>query len=89
MHKRKSFAHEREVRIVDQQLPKIDGGIKIGIPNNLKGVHVKVDLSHLIENVYVAPTAPKWYFNLVKEVLKIYQIKKDIISSVLDEEPVF
>jgi len=89
MHKRKSFAHEREVRIVRQDLPTSQRGIDVGRSNDLKGISVNTDLNLLIEKVYVAPTVPNWYFNLVEEVLKKYEINKKVYSSRLDEEPVY
>jgi hypothetical protein len=89
MHKRKSFAHEREVRIIHQDLPTSEKGINVNQSNDLKGISVTADLNLLIERVYVAPTVPKWYFNLVEEVLKKYKINKKVYSSKLDEEPVY
>lgn len=89
MHKRKSFAHEKEVRIVHQDLPTSGKGIRVGAANDLEGLSVPVDLDLLIERVYIAPTSPNWYFNLVVEVLKKYEISKALYSSKLDEEPVY
>lgn len=89
MHKRRSFAHEREVRIVHQELPSSEGGIHVGQINDLQGLSVTADLNQLIERVYVAPTAPKWYFKLVERVLKNYKLDKRVYSSQLDEEPVY
>lgn len=92
VHKRRSFAHEREVRIINQDLqnvPKCKDGIFLGQPNDLKGLSITVDLSLLIERVHVAPTAPKWFFNLVERVLKNYKLDKRVYSSQLDEDPVY
>ena len=57
LHKRKSFAHEREVRIVHQDLPKSDRGISVGVENSLLGITIPVNLDLLIGRVYVAPTS--------------------------------
>jgi hypothetical protein len=89
MHKRKSFAHEKEVRIVHQELPLFEKKIDVGKLNDLKGISVTCDLNLLIEKAYVAPTSPEWYFNLVQEVLKKYKIDKEVYSSKLDQQPVY
>lgn len=59
--KRSEFAFEQEYRII---LDKIltDRDRLIG------GKYISVDVQTLIENVYVDPNAPKWVFNLIKEV---------------------
>jgi hypothetical protein len=89
MHKRKSFSHENEVRIVNQKLPTTDKGIDLSQPNDLRGIEIEVDLNLLIDNVFVAPTAPNWYLGLVEELLKKYKLNKKIFSSKLDEKPVY
>jgi hypothetical protein len=59
MHKRMSFAHECEVRamIVRDPITK-DQPRAQPFP---QGIEIKVDLEHLIERVYIAPTAPGWF----------------------------
>jgi len=89
MHKRKSFAHENEVRIVHQTYPTSEKGILVGDQNDRDGISVNVNLTLLIDKAYVAPTAPAWYLNLVEEVLKKYEINKALNLSNLDEKPVF
>lgn len=89
MHKRRSFAHEMEVRVVHQVLPKSKKGIQIDATNEVLGIRITVDLDLLIEKIYVSPTSPTWYLNLVKEVLSIYEIAKTVHTSKLDEEPVY
>jgi hypothetical protein len=89
MHKRKSFAHEKEVRIVNQKLPITDKGIQVGIKNEQQGYSVPIDLEALIEKVYVAPTAESWYFKLVEEILTKYEVEKLVYSSKLDQKPVY
>lgn len=77
-YKRDSFAHEREVRVVIQD-----------IRHSGKGELVRVDLETLIENVYVSPTAPPWLDTLVKNVMHQYGIDKPVLYSRLNEKPVF
>lgn len=89
MHKRKSFAHENEVRVIHQKYPTSKKGILFGVQNDKDGISVDVNLTLLIDKVYVAPTASTWYRNLVEKVLKKYVIDKKVELSNLDEKPVY
>lgn len=89
MHKRKSFAHENEIRTIHQRYPTSKKGILVGVQNDKDGESVDVNLTLLIDKVYVAPTASTWYRNLVEEVLKKYVIDKKVELSNLDEKPVY
>lgn len=77
-YKRDSFVHEREVRVVIQEVGSSD-----------KGKLIPVDLDTLIENVYVSPTAAPWLAALVKNVMHQYGIDKPVLYSQLNEKPVF
>ncbi|MGK4567393.1 hypothetical protein [Flavobacterium sp. 3HN19-14] len=62
LFKRKSFQYEREIRIISDMTSygmKIDNGLKID-----------VDLSQLIEKIYIHPKSENWYKNLVIELVK-------------------
>jgi hypothetical protein len=80
LFKRKSFQYEREVRIISDVTSnnlKIDNGLKID-----------VDLSLLIEKIYIHPKSENWYKNLVIELVKKlgYTItieKSDLESDIL------
>ncbi len=50
---------------------------------------VQVDLNTLISKVYVAPTSPDWYFNLVKNISLKYGLNVPIVRSLLDNAPIF
>ena len=76
--KRKSFMHEREVRAV------------LTILNcNEMGVKIDCDLSILIEEVFVSPSAPNWFVELVNDVNEKYGVKVQVSPSELLEEPFF
>lgn len=77
-YKRDSFAHERELRVVIN-----DVGFKD------KGMLVPVNLETLIENVYVSPTAAPWLADLVKKVMCQYGLDKPVLYSQLNNKPVF
>ena len=84
MHKRKSFEHERELRAVSCDVPSATTG------NNAPpeyGEWRSVDLDALIDVVYVAPSAPRWFAELVENVSKKYDLQKPVKHSSLDAEP--
>lgn len=76
--KRKSFAHEQEVRAIIHDFETQD-----------LGKLVSCDLNNLIDNVYVSPTAPKWFHKLVEEINLKYGITVPVKQSQLNEEPFF
>lgn len=86
-HKRKSFEHEREVRAVVNKLPDDNNLSRDVFPNG--GIKISVDLELLIEKVYVAPTTPNWFSDLVKAVLRRYGYKFQVVNSRLNEQPIY
>ncbi|MBR0827541.1 hypothetical protein JQ596_18610 [Bradyrhizobium manausense] len=68
MHKRISFSHERELRAVFWEW--------LGTPEaqpykrriGASGLSIEIDLSSLIEQVYVSPTAAPWFAKLVEDM---------------------
>jgi hypothetical protein len=48
-----------------------------------------VNLSQLIESIYVAPTASAWFQELVEQVVSRYGLKVPVTRSSLDDEPFF
>jgi hypothetical protein len=62
MHKRASFAHEQEVRIVHylHESPREKNPVGISLP---------ADINALCKAIYVSPSAPKYYFEAVKTIL--------------------
>lgn len=68
-YKRKSFEHEKEVRAI-----MIDYFSK-----EKTGWEIHIDLNVLIDKIYVSPTAPPWFIDLVKDVLVKYKVNKKII----------
>ncbi|MBQ3113780.1 MAG: DUF2971 domain-containing protein [Phascolarctobacterium sp.] len=63
-YKKKEFEYEKEFRIA-----RVNKGTKEDF------FRLKVDLNTLIENVYVAPTAPTYYKELLQNVLLKYGCK--------------
>jgi hypothetical protein len=62
LFKRKSFQYEREVRILTDVA---DTDIILN-----DGLKINVDISHLIEKIYIHPKSENWYKNLVIDIVK-------------------
>lgn len=101
IHKRKSFEHERELRVLwwDGEALNInmDGHTAPDDPMPekwMEGVHpggvtVRVNLGTLIDEVRVSPTAPNWFTDLVTAVVGRYGFNFPIVKSDLAVDPVF
>lgn len=85
LYKRNSFAHEREVRAIIQDLPIRNIGQFQGIYDI--GNYCKVDLNLLIQEVVIDPFAPDWFLNLVTAVAKRYSLHAPITKSPLAKSP--
>ena len=53
------------------------------------GKYIPVDLDVLMEKIYISPTAPKWFNELVKSVVEKYNLEKDVLQSSLSDDPVY
>jgi len=62
LFKRKSFQYEREVRIISDVA---ESNITIN-----DGLKINVDISQLIEKIYIHPKSENWYKNLVIQLVK-------------------
>jgi hypothetical protein len=89
LYKRESFKHECELRAVIQTLPIVDGAIDYRQPSPALGAYVPVDVNLLVERVYVSPTAPAWFRELVGSVVTRYGLDKEVVRSELGDDPVY
>jgi hypothetical protein len=89
MHKRKSFAHEREVRALIWKPPTSETRIDFSIETIDHGVYVNSNIEELIEGVYICPAAPTWFHKLVENVTIRYGHRFNMHQSKLNEEPVY
>jgi hypothetical protein len=90
MHKRTSFEHEHEVRAIFDKAPKgplpmLD---KTKVPPK-GGIWIPVDISKLIESIYLSPLSPEWIYDLINKVIIKYGVKIEIKKSSLTDEPFF
>lgn len=78
MLKRLSFEHEREFRgfVLDENFSSV-------------GVPVSVDVGVLVESVFVSPTAPAWYADLVGEIATRYDLTAPVVQSDLFRHPAY
>jgi len=88
IHKRKSFEHERELRVVimdwkRKYLPEIREST---LEN---GEYIEVDIHRLIERIFVSPNSERWYIDLVKSLLNKYGLQIEVETSCLSERPVW
>ena len=91
MHKRKSFEHERELRAVYWSVESTDEAKTIAkdVDPNC-GVWINVtDLSAIVENVYVSPTAPRWFGEVVSDATRQYGLGIDVKHSSLSAAPLY
>lgn len=102
LRKRKSYEHERELRLFAQaeirsgqyQKDSATGSYDFvpsdGEPiENPPGIEVPVDLQTLIQNIYVAPNAPGWFLKLVQSILSKYGVDKEARRSDLASSPIY
>ena len=56
---------------------------------NETGINIKIELEKIIENIFVNPYAPKWYFNVVKEIVAKFSLNINVNLSNLSKEPLY
>ncbi|CDH32752.1 hypothetical protein [Xenorhabdus bovienii] len=81
MYKRKSFLHEKEARII-MSIDNIDK-----TKQNHEGVYIPINLNKLIKKIHIAPDAPSWFEDLVKDIAIKHSIKAPVIKSSLYLSP--
>ncbi|GLQ45678.1 DUF2971 domain-containing protein [Dyella lipolytica] len=90
VYKRKSFEHERELRVVLPVFSAASPGREyFEVPTIDHGINVKVDLQVLIESVYIAPGTAKWFHDLVSSAITRYGHTFRIVQSELSQEPIW
>ncbi|WP_435360421.1 hypothetical protein [Haloarchaeobius sp. DFWS5] len=87
-HKREFFEHENEFRgvVIDHSAPFNDE-IPKSSDGKPKGIPIDIDTDTLIEDIYVSPTAPSWFSELVEDIVSNYGIDCEPIHSELYDSP--
>ena len=89
VHKRKSFAHEQEVRALVIKWPTCKKRFDFTQETIEQGMQIKIDIETLIERIYIAPSTPTWFADLVKAVVIRYGYDFEVVHSKLNENPVY
>lgn len=90
LRKRKPFEHEREIRALTIPIEQLEVGQEDMMPSlPTVGIWQELDLTKLIEHVYVAPNAPDWFRELVKNVSNRYSLNVQVDPTTLDDSPQF
>ena len=71
--KRQSFELEKEVRLISWT--DESNGFEGAEINDRHGVHINVDLKKIIDTLYIAPKAPNWFEETIKDILKKYNLE--------------
>lgn len=86
VHKRLSFAHENELRAIIWEVDHIN---RPKIQDDALSVSVDVTVEELVKSIYVSPTAPRWFGQLVEQVTQRYDLKVPVVRSSLYDRPSF
>lgn len=53
-------------------------------------LYVTIDLEKLIERIFVSPSAPSWFFELIQTVTTKFELKKELVKqSNLASTPIY
>lgn len=88
--KRLAFQHEKELRILHCMTPKDgEGNIQAGVepPADVYGIKVAVEVSKLVEAVYVAPASPSWFADLLRGLQSRYELNFEVVRSDMEKPP--
>ena len=77
-YKRKSFEHEREVRAITKDFL-----------TETKGLSIPINVTTLIETIYISPYAPLWFEEVVYSIKEKYEIQAPIVSSEMTKRPFY
>lgn len=89
LYKRLSFSFENELRALFLDVPIKEGAVIYSPEVQPRGKCITVDIDTLIERIYVAPTAPIWFLELVKDVTNKYELSKNVLQSSIDSDPFY
>lgn len=93
IHKRASFSHENEVRLLIQDFETPSKGrekeINFGTFNINSGISKSVNLKNLVKKVHVSPRCADWFVALTKDVISQYSFSTPVVQSDLYRDPLF
>lgn len=83
--KRKSFEHEKEIRLILQTTYMKKEYINILNNYNSSGKYIDINLNLLIKKIHLSPTSPFWFEKLIKDILKKYNLNIPVKKSTLND----
>lgn len=93
IHKRRAFEHERELRAVIWEYddwPLKNDKIDYAVVPDSPGFWLLIpNLSLLVDEVYVSPQSRPWFFDLVQNVTRKYELDSPVRQSPLATMPQF
>jgi len=89
VHKRMAFAHESELRVFQQINEAVRNENYWDKKPNHMGNLIPTDIDNLIEKIILPPTADDDVKDKVVDLLKKYDLVRDIEQSKLNEEPTY
>jgi hypothetical protein len=82
-YKTKAYEFEKEVRVL---IDRFEGEFEADISET--GMPIKVSSKSLLHSIVIAPEAPVWFENLVREVSGRYGVTVPVRRSLLAKEPI-
>lgn len=97
IHKRLSFEHENELRmIVSPPAPTVEvereGVVETVIVPGYQappGLSIPVDLSAMVEAIHIAPGSADWFVDVVQRATDLSSLSTQVLRSEIDAEPLF
>lgn len=89
VYKRLSFAHEKEVRALISRSSNRNAQYYKSKTDNNVGEKVKIDVSKLIEKIYISPYAEDWVSNVVQAFCDKVGMDFTVHKSELNTEPIW
>ncbi|MGD0779497.1 MAG: hypothetical protein ABR954_01765 [Dehalococcoidales bacterium] len=86
--KGKEYKHDEELRAIIQKEPFLNPDHRLR-PLDKNGIYVDVKLNVLIAKIILAPKCDKWKSNLIEKMCKKHGLDIEIVSSSLDNKPIF
>lgn len=93
LSKRLSFEFERESRAIiwneSSNFKVSDASSSRDIIIGESGILVRIEIESLIDEIYISPTAPYWFSELIKNIVSKYKLKIPVLHSALSAAPVY
>jgi len=89
VHKRKSFEHERELRAVINIGEATNRGLSYTLINDSNAVVVPINLSRVVNEVYVSPDAKPPFLEVVQQLISKYDLDVPVKQSEVNAPPAY